>query len=79
MNIQTKYKIGDEVYVILKDDNSVLINMDSIEEIAITKKELGYDVSYYLEHTGDEFSDEELISIRDDNTLIYRINKLLGL
>lgn len=79
MNVKTKYKIGDEVYVIQKDGNEVLIATDSIKEIVITKDGLCHKVNYYLEHIGDDYEEDELMPIEDKNTLIYRIDKSLGI
>lgn len=79
MNVKTKYKIGEEVYVIQKNGTEVLISTDSIEEISITKRALGYQVKYFLESNGEDYDEDELLSIEDKNILIYRIDKSLGI
>lgn len=58
MIISTKYKIGDEVYIVYKVNDYVIVRKDKIKEILVKEDD---DISYYLEDFGDEAKEEELI------------------
>lgn len=76
MNITTKFGIGDEVYVLFKEPNSLWVSVftDEIMELAITKK----GVVYYPSKIIDEFTEDLLLPIGcNTNELVDKINELL--
>lgn len=76
MKLEIKYKLGDEVYVVFKEDDGVVrVFKDRIAEFAMSEK---YGLHYFVENTiVEEFNEEELIPIDKHELLIERINKLL--
>ena len=75
MNIKTKFKIGQEVYVIFKEDNEPYVKIfdDVITEITISKD----GIVYYLTKILEEFKEDELVSKKDVNALIPKIRNFL--
>ena len=75
MNIKTKFKIGQEVYVIFKEDNEPYVKIfdDIITEITISKD----GIVYYLTKIIEEFKEDELVSKKDVNALIPKIRNFL--
>lgn len=76
MKLELKYKLGEEVYVVFKeDDGMVRVFKDRIVEFAMSEK---YGLHYFVENTvAEDFNEEELIPINREDLLIERINKLL--
>lgn len=74
MNIKTKFKIGDEVYIIFKEDGIVKLFRDKIEEIAITKEH----IVYYVDFICEEFEEYEIVLINNHEDLIKKIIELTG-
>lgn len=73
MVISTKYAIGEEVYVIYKENNEVHVFKDKISEIVISKEKQ----IYYLEkHNCDEWQENELVKTYSTTNLINRIEEL---
>ena len=75
MNIKTKFKVGQEVYVIFKEDNEPFVKIfdDVITEITISKD----GIVYYLTKIVEEFKEDELVSKKDVNALIPKIRNFL--
>lgn len=74
MIINTKFKIGEEVYIIYKEKNNVIINKDIIKEIAINEKE---DIFYYTNNYCDEIKECELVETYATSKLVSKIEELL--
>ena len=76
MNITTKFGIGDEVYVLFREDGEpwVKVFADVIDEIVIKKNETIYYVNSFCE----EFHTHELLPRScNTNELVDKINELL--
>lgn len=76
MNIKTKYKVNDEVYVIFKEEseNCVRIYKGKIEEIVIRDEEH----IYYIDSICEEFKESELFLTLDLKGLNKRMEELLN-
>ena len=74
MDIKTKFKIGEEVYIIFKEEHDGLVRLfkDKVTEIVISNEP----PLYYGEIMCEEFREEELVSIHNNEELIKRIEKL---
>ena len=75
MNINTKFKLGQEVYIIFKEDNEpyVKIMEDIVKEIVISDT----GVAYYCDKLCEEFFDYEMVNKKDITGLIPKIKELL--
>lgn len=76
MNITTKFGIGDEVYVLFREDGEpwVKVFTDVIDEIVLKKNETIYYVNSFCE----EFHTHELLPRScNTNELVDKINELL--
>ena len=75
MNIKTKFKIGEEVYIIFKEKNNQILRLfkDEVTEIVINED----DILYYGDVLCEEFKEEQLISINDKELLIKKIDELI--
>ena len=75
MNITTKFKIGEEVYIIFKEKNNQILRLfkDEVTEIVINED----DILYYGDVLCEEFKEEQLISINDKELLIKKIDELI--
>lgn len=75
MNITTKFKIGEEVYIIFKEENNEILQLfkDKVTEIVINED----DILYYGNVLCEEFKEEQLISINDKELLIKKIDELI--
>lgn len=78
MKIETKYAIGEEVYVIFKEDNgSIKLFKDTITEITLSSYEkTGYLYAYYVGNMCEEFIESEIIRFDDKEGLIKTIDQL---
>lgn len=74
MKLDIKYKFDDEVYVVYKEDDVVRIFKGKIVEFSMSKD---YGLHYYVDNSGDDYVEQELIAVDRDDLLIERINKLL--
>lgn len=74
MNINLKYKFGDEVYVVYKEDDMVRIFKDKVVEFAMSSV---HGLHYYVDSLCEEFKEEELVPIDRKDLLAERIDKLL--
>lgn len=75
MNIKTKFKIGEGVYIIFKEKNNQILRLfkDEVTEIVINED----DILYYGDVLCEEFKEEQLISINDKELLIKKIDELI--
>lgn len=75
MTINTKYGIGDRVYVVFKetDKSNLEVCVGDIVEIVISA---GNDIDYYIDSIYEEFKEEELVPINDKEGLSKRIDEL---
>lgn len=76
MQIETKYKIGEDVYIVFKEDcdDYVQIYKGSISEIIIKKNEQ----LYFAINLCEEFSEEDIVPIERKDLLEKRIDELLN-
>lgn len=74
MQINTKFKIGQKIYIIFQEENTNLVNVvaDEIEEILI--KDDG--IAYYCKKTFEEFSQNEIVDFNDEKGLLLKIKEL---
>lgn len=77
MKLDIKYKFGDEVYVVFKEnDGMVRVFKAKIVEFSMSEK---YGLRYYVDSVvAEEFKEEELVPVNDPGELLIRIDKLLG-
>ena len=74
MKIETKYSIGDNVYVIFKEDNGeIKLFKDKIDSIVIKENE----IVYFLDKICEEFHEHELIKYKDESSLLNKIDALI--
>lgn len=74
MKIETKFNIGDRVWVVYEYDSEIRVYSDYITEILIQK---GNEIRYWLENTDcDFFAEKALIKYENTSELISRINKI---
>lgn len=75
MNFYTKFRVGEEVYAIYKEDDGIIrLWKDKIISITIRENNV---VDYILEELCDTFSGHELVKIEDEKGLIKKINELI--
>lgn len=74
MMINTKYGIGDMVYVVFKetDKSNIEVCVGMVQEIVIKENTIGY----YVDTLYEEFKEEELVPINDKEGLAKRIDEL---
>lgn len=73
MTINTKFGVGDEVYIIYKIDDEVRIFKDEIKEILIGEIK----TIYYGSIVGFEIKEDELVLAEDRGKVIDKIDELL--
>lgn len=75
MEFKIKFAIGEELYVIYKEekDNIIRLFKDKVTEIVIREDE----TVYYLDKMCEEFHEEELVKYKDKTTLLYKIDQLI--
>ncbi len=73
MTINTKFGIGDEVYILYKENGEVKIFKDKIMEILIT----GTRTLYYVSTSADEYNEKQFIPAILRENVIDEIDKLL--
>lgn len=74
MTINTKYGIGDKVYVVFKetDKSEIEVCVATVQEILIRENT----IRYYIDTLYEEFKEEELIPINDKEGLAKKIDEL---
>ena len=75
MNIKTKFKIGEEVYIIFKEENNEILQLfkDKVTEIVINDE----DILYYGNVLCEEFKEDQLISFNNKELLVEKIDELI--
>lgn len=76
MNITTKYKIGQKVYVIFREPNELWVKIFdcTITEIAVDSD--GY--TYYVDKIFEEFAEEDLFAMSTSSQdIVDKIDSLL--
>ena len=73
MKIETKYEIGDKIWIVYKEKQSVGIYYDFIHEIAINKDN---NIIYYTKYT-EELEENEIILYHEKDKLLQKIEDLL--
>lgn len=74
MNFYTKFRVGEEVYVVYKEDGFIEIWRDKIISITIRENNV---VDYILDKLCDTFSGHELVKFDDKKGLINKIDELI--
>ena len=75
MKLDIKYKLGEEVYAVSKEDDGLVSVLKSeIEEFSMSKI---HGLHYYIKDIVAEFKEEELIPVERKDLLVERIDKLL--
>lgn len=73
MTINTKFGIGDEVYIIYKENGEVKIFKDEIMEILITDTQ----TLYYVSTSANEYNEKQFIPSDLRENVIDKIDELL--
>ena len=74
MNIKTKFKIGEEVYIIFKENDGIIrLFKDEVTEIVINDK----GILYYGDILCEEFKENQLISFNNKELLVEKIDELI--
>ena len=73
MTISTKFGIGEEVYIVYKENGEVKIFKDEIKEILIRKNQ----ILYYVSTSCDEYNSVQLIRKSLRENVMDKIDKLL--
>lgn len=73
MTINTKFGIGDEVYIIYKENGEVKIFKDEIVEILITDTQ----TLYYVSTSANEYNEKQFIPSDLRENVIDKIDELL--
>lgn len=74
MKIETKYNIGDHVWVVGENRGEVYLYDAYIVEISVNGEN---EITYYLKDICDDLSEDEIILYDETDLLIERIKKLL--
>ena len=73
MTISTEFGIGEEVYIVYKENGEVKIFKDEIKEILITKNQ----TLYYVSTSCDEYDGTQFIPMISRENVINKIDELL--
>ena len=73
MKIETKYNIGDHIWVVYKERATVGIYDEYINEIAINKNN---QITYYMGNCED-FEEDKIILYEEKDKLLAQIEKLM--
>lgn len=75
MNIKTKFKIGDEVYIVEKDTTySLFVYKSVIGQILVSEDE----VEYYVDNLSDAYTEETMVLSSDKEGLLKLIDDALN-
>ena len=75
MKIETKYEIGQKIWVLYELDGEVRIHDDEIKEIIINT---AGKVLYFPNFCDEEIPEEDIILYEDNEKLVKEIKKLLS-
>ena len=73
MLIETKYEIGQKIWIAYKNKGEVCLYCEAIEEIAFEKE--GF--FYMTEHSFDEIQEKDVILENDKDKLFEAIQKIM--
>lgn len=74
MELELKYSIGDEVYVVFKENYKVNVLKGKIEEFCYSGK---YGLDYYIDGVCEEFKEDDIIPVNDKDGLVKKIDELM--
>ena len=74
MKIETKYEIGQKVWVTQEQDGVVSVAIDTITEVLVNG---AGKILYFAENTGDEIPEEYIISYENTEQLLKQIKNFL--
>ena len=73
MDVKTKFKIGDEVDVVMEYDRGALVSKDTILEITINED----GISYYLENHEEYVYESQVFALDDKDGVLNEIKSIL--
>lgn len=73
MEIKTKYKIGDRVWIVYKNKGEVCVYDDYIEDICVNRE----GIYYMLKEACIEGAEEDMILYEDTNRLVEKIKQIM--
>lgn len=73
MNINTKYNLGQKIWIVYKNKGEVCMYCEAILDIVVDKNGLVYGT----EHSFDEIKEEDIITENDKDKLFERIKQLM--
>ena len=73
MNINTKYEIGQRIWIIYLHNREVCVFDDVITEIVLSDDGL----EYWCKEAGDSIKENEIVKYEDELELVNRIKELL--
>lgn len=73
MEIKTKYKIGDRVWIVYKNKGEVCVYDDYIEDICVNRE----GIYYILKEACIEGAEEDMILYEDTNKLVEKIKQIM--
>ena len=73
MKIQTKYEIGDKVWIVYENRGEACIYDDIIAEIGVDDKR----IYYILENACIDIGEEEIVLYEDTDKLVEKIKQIM--
>lgn len=73
MKIQTKYEIGDKVWIVYENKSEVCVYDDIIAEIGVDDKR----IYYILENACIDIGEEEIVLYEDTDKLVEKIKQIM--
>lgn len=74
MKIETKYEIGQKIWVTQEHDGVVNVTIDTITEVLVNS---AGKILYFAENTSDEIPEEYIISYENTEQLLKQIKNFL--
>lgn len=71
MKIETKYGLGEIVYVVYRNHNGIEVELDTITEICISKNK----TIYFTENSGDDISESQIYPLEDFDKIKFELIK----
>ena len=73
MKIETKYEIGQHIWIVYEHNGEVCVFDDEITEICVDKDGVGY----WCKESGDSHSENQIILYKNQEELLNRIVNLM--
>lgn len=73
MKIETKYEIGQHIWIVYEYKGEVHVYEDEVMEICLTKK----GIVYFPKFDGDELEESEIILYEDTEKLVNKIKEVM--